>query len=282
MFDQNSRAGVMIFLLLLFFPAKNFIAQNNLSYQEGLVGILYDDTHMTRPVSIWYLEGVDSDSILWQTRKDFSGHWVGYIKAPLSGQIQFHAEANNEIKLIINGEEILNTLDGETTSSGMGTFTAGEYYPLELQYRQITGRSYMKIFWQWQDQEKQIIPANALFFSSDQKEDMEDNFKLMVNIDLDALEFDITSIIEIHTMQDLLAKRKAMIEWLWGEDGYPTDKMPAEVVESINDSDFVTLTNLKRIDRLTVDMEFGLNSIAYHFIPQQANGELAIYNQGHN
>ncbi len=282
MFSHKNRPGFKIIILLVIFIANGLSGQNNRSFQEGLVGILYDDTDMTRPVSIWYLEGVDSDSIMWQTRKDFSGRWLGYIKAPVNSQIHFYAEVDNEIKLVINGVEILNTWNGAGKSSGKCTFTAGKYYPLLLQYRQISGISYMKLFWQWQNQERVIIPVSALFFSPDQKEEIEDNFKSMVNIDLDALKFDIASIIEIHNMQDVLEKRKVVIEWLWGEEGYPRNKMPTEIVKGINDSDFVSLTNLKRIDRLTVDMEFGLNSIAYHFIPQQANGELTVYHQGHD
>jgi hypothetical protein len=282
MFSHKNQPGFKMIILLVIFLANSLIAQNNRSFQQGLVGILYDDTNMTRPVSIWYLEGVDSDSILWQTRNDFSGRWLGYLKAPVDGQIHFYAEVDNEIKLVIDGVEILNTWNEASKSTSKDTFTSGKYYPLLLQYRQISGRSYMKLFWQWQNQEKRIIPAGALFFSPDQKEEIEDNFKSMVNIDLAALEFNIASIIEIHTMQDVLAKRKAVIEWLWGKDGYPGNKMPSEIDEGINDSDFVSLTNLKRIDRLTVDMEFGLNSIAYHFIPQQANGELAVYHQGHD
>jgi pimeloyl-ACP methyl ester carboxylesterase len=282
MFSNKNRHALHLILPLIVLLINILFAQNTKSFQEGLIGILYDDTKMTRPASIWYLGGVDSDSILWETRNDFSAHWVGYIKAPISGQIHFYAEVDNEIKLVIDGVEILNTWNEAGKSSGKGTFIAGMHYPLLLEYRQISGRSYMRLFWQWQDQKKQIIPSNTLFFSSDQKEDVEDNFKSMVNIDLDALDFGIASIIEIHTIQDVIAKRQALIEYLWGTDGYPVNKMPIEIVKGINDTDFASLTNLKRIDRLTVDMESGLNSIAYHFHPLKANGELVVYHQGHN
>ena len=277
----NKSAWIMI-SFLSFFLANYLTAQENSSFQQGLVGILYDDINLTRPASLWYLEGVDSDSILWQTKKDFSGRWVGYLKAPAKGQIDFYAEVNDEIRLTINGEVVLNTWNGSAKSSGQYTFKEKSYYPVMLQYRQISGRSYMKLFWQKPGAQRQIIPSSALFFTSDQEEDIEDNFESIVHVDLEALDFDIASIIEIHTMNDVREKRTQLIKRLWGEAGYPLHKMPVEIIEAINDSDFVALTHLKRIDKLIIAMDFGLNSIAYHFIPQQSNGELAIYHQGHD
>jgi hypothetical protein len=282
MFNKKFRSVFIPNILLAAILISTVSAQKSTSLKNGLIGILYDDTKFSRPVSIWYLEGVNSDSIQWQTRNDFSARWQGYIKAPLSTDITFHAEADDEIRLVINDVEVINTRDEREKSSGNLKFIAGKYYPLMLEYSQISGISSMKLFWQWQEINRKIIPVSALFYDPDDETKIADSFQSMVKIDLDALAFDVTQIIEIQKSQDVQTKRKNLIQFLWGSDGFPDEKLPAETVQGISDSDFVSLTNLKRIDRLTVNMEFGINSIAYHFIPQQANGELAMYHQGHN
>ena len=40
-------------------------------------------------------------------------------------------------------------------------------------------------------------------------------------------------------------------------------------------------TNLARIDRLTIALPLGFTSVAYHLVPQRANGRLLIYHNGH-
>ena len=49
----------------------------------------------------------------------------------------------------------------------------------------------------------------------------------------------------------------------------------------ISDSSYKDFQNLKRIDRLTVEMEYGINSISYLFTPEQSNEKLILYHQGH-
>ena len=54
-----------------------------------------------------------------------------------------------------------------------------------------------------------------------------------------------------------------------------------EVESDISDSRYNDFQNLKRIDRLTVEMEYGINSVSYLFIPEQSSEKLILYHQGH-
>ena len=54
-----------------------------------------------------------------------------------------------------------------------------------------------------------------------------------------------------------------------------------QVESDISDSRYDNFQNLKRIDRLTVEMKYGINSISYLFIPEKSNGKLILYHQGH-
>ena len=95
------------------------------------------------------------------------------------------------------------------------------------------------------------------------------------------LETNVNSLISIHDKDGATAKRAELVSFIWGPNGLPKDQ-PAKVEKAIHDERYAKLDNLKQIDRVTVNMEWGLTSTAYHFIPAQANGKLIIYHGGHD
>jgi hypothetical protein len=95
------------------------------------------------------------------------------------------------------------------------------------------------------------------------------------------LDTNVNGLITIHDKDKATAKRTELVNFIWGPDGLPKEQ-PANVEKAISDDRYAKLDNLKQIDRLTVNMEWGLTSTAYHFIPAQANGKLIIYHGGHD
>ena len=91
--------------------------------------------------------------------------------------------------------------------------------------------------------------------------------------------FDASSIIEIETKKDLNSKRTALINYIW-KDQIPT-KLPTNIEEHFIDDTFSDIKNLKRLDKITIEMEHGINSIAYFFTPYESNNKLIIYHHGH-
>ena len=94
----------------------------------------------------------------------------------------------------------------------------------------------------------------------------------------------VGSLIKIDAKSDIDEKRKFLTEFFWGVGTLQriVDKSPLPDVESdISDSRYNNFQNLKRIDRLIVEMEYGVNSISYLFIPEQSNEKLILYHQGH-
>ncbi len=91
--------------------------------------------------------------------------------------------------------------------------------------------------------------------------------------------FDASSIIEINAKEDLTYKRTSLIKYIW-KDQMPT-KLPISITENFVDDNFSDLENLKQLDKITIEMEHGVNSIAYFFIPHEQNNKLIIYHQGH-
>ena len=96
---------------------------------------------------------------------------------------------------------------------------------------------------------------------------------------------DIDSLIKIDNKSDINQKRNFLTEFFWNVGSLQrlNDKPQLPEVESdISDSRYNNFQNLKRIDRLTVEMEYGINSVSYLFIPEQSNEKLILYHQGHD
>ena len=95
----------------------------------------------------------------------------------------------------------------------------------------------------------------------------------------DFAKFDISSIIRIDVKEDISSKKTSLIQYIW-KDQMPT-KLPTSVEENFIDENFNDVKNLKQLDKITVEMEHGVNSIAYFFIPYESNNKLIIYHHGH-
>ena len=94
----------------------------------------------------------------------------------------------------------------------------------------------------------------------------------------------IDSLIRIYDKSDIEQKRNFLTEFFWdvGSLQRVKDKSQLPEVESgISDFNYKDFQNLKRIDRLTVEMEYGINSVSYLFLPEQPNEKLILYHQGH-
>jgi hypothetical protein len=94
-------------------------------------------------------------------------------------------------------------------------------------------------------------------------------------------ETNVSDLIQLRNEGDILLKRNKLIEFLWGQEGFPDTLLPDRVEKNVIDETFGDLKNLKQIDAIHISMEWGVNSIAYHFIPVAGNGELFIYHHGH-
>ena len=98
------------------------------------------------------------------------------------------------------------------------------------------------------------------------------------------IDVDVGSLIKIDNKSDIDEKKNFLMEFFWdvGTLHSIISKSSLPQVESdISDSRYDDFQNLKRIDRLTVEMEYDINSISYLFIPEKSNEKLILYHQGH-
>ena len=85
--------------------------------------------------------------------------------------------------------------------------------------------------------------------------------------------------------------RNSLIKFMWDESRLPT-ALPVVVTkdykgdkrwkyQSLNRAPYNEIENLHHIDRLTVEMEFGLQSNIFHFHPKTPNRMVILFHQGH-
>ena len=94
-------------------------------------------------------------------------------------------------------------------------------------------------------------------------------------------ETNVSELIKIKNNNDISKLRNNLIDFIWKNNGFPDSKLPTSINENIPNSYYNDFSNLKQINQLNIEMEYGVNSLAYLFIPESSNNELIIYHQGH-
>ena len=125
-----------------------------------------------------------------------------------------------------------------------------------------------------------IFPYEILDSSADlvKKETSIENNQFITQSDLNTL-------VKINQESDIEKKRNDLIEFFWNIGSLQRiqyDGQLPEVESDIYDSRYNNFQNLKRIDKLTVEMEYGINSISYLLLPEESNQKLIIYHHGHD
>jgi len=90
----------------------------------------------------------------------------------------------------------------------------------------------------------------------------------------------VLSLINLRDSSSIDNARKNLNLFLWNQKNL-YDGIPNEIEKKIFDDRYNDLENLDSIDKFSINMEYGVNSIAYLFNPINDNGKLIIYHQGH-
>ena len=100
-------------------------------------------------------------------------------------------------------------------------------------------------------------------------------------IDPILMESNIESLINIENPNDIEKKRVQLINFIWKSNSLQNNEMPTKIISDIDDPRFSEIKNLESIDKLIIDMEYGISSYSYLFHPIEKNNKLLIYHQGH-
>ena len=125
-----------------------------------------------------------------------------------------------------------------------------------------------------------IFPYGILDSSLDiiKEEASVENNQFIIQADLDSL-------IEIDDRSDTDQKRNDLIEFFWNVGSLHRPQSAEQLLEvesDISDSRYDDFQNLKQIDKLTIEMEYGINSVSYLLLPEESNEKLILYHHGHD
>jgi len=135
-------------------------------YKQGLMGTYFNSREFKDPdIGIDFLKNLD---IVWMKDRgnDWSAKWWGLIEAPTTGQVKFFVDVKDSFQLLINGENVIDGLDESGARSGVFTMEKGKKYPFEVYYISLHGQAEVHLFWEWQGQEKVIVPDEAFSYDA--------------------------------------------------------------------------------------------------------------------
>jgi len=159
--------GRTILLSVLFavcFPA--FAEAEAGNYRQGLAGTFFKGSDFTRPEDeTRFLGSVDHN---WgrDLGNDWSARWAGFIEGPISGEVTFTAEATDGLRLVLDGQVVVDGLENTNARSGRAVMEKGKKLPIILEFVCVDGNAQLCVYWQWPGQTKTIVPAAAMSHDS--------------------------------------------------------------------------------------------------------------------
>ncbi|MCP4639319.1 MAG: hypothetical protein GY851_02745, partial [bacterium] len=147
-------------LLLAFTAACSVCVADPVDPQSGLIRVFFDDIAMSRPNSMAVADRIDLDT--GTTINDCAYVWMGYVVAPVAGEMTFFAEADNGLRLFLDGKAVIDGWGEGLAREGEFRFAAeGEAVPLRLTHFQFGGSAHMRLYWSWPGHPRELIPADA-------------------------------------------------------------------------------------------------------------------------
>ncbi|MDQ7817954.1 MAG: PA14 domain-containing protein [Melioribacteraceae bacterium] len=159
-----SFGSIFLIIPMLFFSSCG----RQTEFKEGLAGVYFSNADFTGPKLFNVVDKLDQK---WGKGNGFSTEWSvewnGYLLAPISGNVTIYLETDKQTKIIVNTADTLeNKNDGRKTISV--NMIEGEKYPIEIYYVHVDGgEGFLKLMWNWNNQEQKIISKPNLVYSQE-------------------------------------------------------------------------------------------------------------------
>lgn len=134
----------------------------------GLPWIRFNSDHFTRPLDTGVATTVDIDT--GTDFNDYSQIWEGLVELPVDQLMTFDAEADNGLRLYLDGALVINGWGERAGRAGSLAPAGRKRIPLRLEYYQQGGIGFLRLYWHWAGHERELIPASAFFHTAAQRE----------------------------------------------------------------------------------------------------------------
>ncbi|MCB1122329.1 MAG: hypothetical protein KJT03_12325, partial [Verrucomicrobiae bacterium] len=148
--------------------------------KAGLVGTFFGSSSFRNPQGEYPLDSlfVHYDNAVDKRGNDWSGIWVGYLLAPVSGDVRFSGMTDQALSLSIDGEPVLSLDDFPGTRTGVFRMEKGRLYPVTVRYKLPSGgKGMFEIKWSWQGMESKLVDRDYLRHSSAQVSELRQDWR---------------------------------------------------------------------------------------------------------
>lgn len=136
----------------------------------GLTGVYFNNQNLTGAVltrldptvSFEWGTGAPAPGIDPDT---FSVRWTGRVRATVTGTHTFYTQANDGVRLWVNGRRIIDDWNNHATTverQGRIRLTAGQFYDLRMEHYDNRGPAAAKLLWSAPGLAKQTVPQTRL------------------------------------------------------------------------------------------------------------------------
>ena len=137
--------------------------------QRGLLGVYFAANNLTQPVVARVDDTVNFDWVGSAPHPalamdNFSARWTGRLIPPATGTFTFFTQADDGVRLWVNGVQVVNDWNPHalTESSGTAVLQAGVPVDVTMEYFEATGQATCKWLWSGPGITKQIVPSAVL------------------------------------------------------------------------------------------------------------------------
>ena len=95
----------------------------------------------------------------------WSASYNGFLEAPITGQIKLWTASDDGVRLFIDGRKVIDnwTNHGVTWDGATLNVVRGQKLPIKLEFFQNGGGAALQLHWEWDIQNRVIIPKQSLF-----------------------------------------------------------------------------------------------------------------------
>ena len=139
----------------------------------GLLGYYFADTNVLGPAQVRIDPVINFD---WATGEPLAGVgkdyfaviWMGHLEAPASGEFTFTLHADDQARLQIGPDLVIEASrrEQDEEASGKLTLEKGQRYPVTLLYQDILGAARVRLTWSGPEVPQSIIPTDRLYPAS--------------------------------------------------------------------------------------------------------------------
>jgi len=155
------------------FPSRELVATSlRIGTGTGLTGTYYNNTTFSGPpvltrtdpvINFNFGTGSPDPAV---SVDNFSVRWTGEVQAPATGDFTFATNSDDGVRLRVNGQLVIDnwTFHGDTlNASDPVHLTAGEKYPVELEFFEGGTFAIIRLQWSFAGQSLQPIPTTQLY-----------------------------------------------------------------------------------------------------------------------